>query len=388
MALDSTDGFSSTEVICTFVSKFNLPTGLEQNELRFQQKVDPQLGPIFSLQCKNKAKFSKHFCTQNGVLYRKIKNDFAMCIPNTLRNTVLYFCHDVPAAGHMGVEKTLARVRQRYWWPRISVDVRKYVLSCLYCQFHKHQTGKPFGLLQPIPSPSNCFESVVVDHLGPFKQTARGNQHIIVAIDALSKYVEIAAVPDTTAEKSVEFLTNNVVYTHSCPARIISDQGTAFTAKVTADAMERLNIKHVFATGEHPQTSGLVERVNRTLALAIAAYVNIDHNDWDIHLKEVAFAINTSVQSTTEKMPFEVVFGRKPRTPLDNALCWPADRPQSFEEFQSRVNDLRREVKIRIIEKQSKVKALADLRRRVMEPLKPGEMVLMRRKPKKKGKTK
>ena len=256
------------------------------------------------------------------------------------------------------------------------------------CQFHKHQTGKPFGLLQPIPPPSNCFESVVVDHLGPFKQTARGNQHIIVAIDALSKYVEIAAVPDTTAEKLVEFLTNNVVFTHSCPARIISDQGTAFTAKVTADAMERLNIKHVFATGEHPQTSGLVERVNRTLEFAIAAYVNIDHNDWDIHLKEVAFAINTSVQSTTEKMPFEVVFGRKPRTPLDNAFCWPADRPQSFEEFQSRVNDLRREVKIRIIEKQSKVKALADLRRRVMEPLKPGEMVLMRRKPKKKGKTK
>jgi hypothetical protein len=64
---------------------------------------------------------------------------------------------------------------------------------------------------------------------------------------------------------------------------------------------------------------------------------------------------------------------------LDNALCWPADRPQSFEEFQSRVNDLRREVKIRIIEKQSKVKALADLRRQVMEPLKPGEMVLVRR---------
>lgn len=45
-------------------------------------------------------------------------------------------------------------------------------------------------------------------------------------------------------------------------------------------------------------------------------------------------------------------------------------------------------MKIRIIEKQSKVKELADVRRRVMEPLKPGEMVLVRRKPKKKGKTK
>jgi hypothetical protein len=45
-------------------------------------------------------------------------------------------------------------------------------------------------------------------------------------------------------------------------------------------------------------------------------------------------------------------------------------------------------VYIRIIEKQSKLKTLTDLLRRVMEPLKPGEMVLVRRKPKKKGKTK
>jgi len=85
----------------------------------------------------------------------------------------------------------------------------------------------------------------------------------------------------------------------------------------------------------------LVERVNRTLAFAIAVYVT-HHNDWDTHLKEVAFSINTSVQSTTEKMPFEVAFGRKPRTPLDNALSWPVDQRQSFEEFQSRVDNLRR----------------------------------------------
>ena len=59
--VDSTDGFSSTEVIYTFVSKFNLQTGLEQNELRFQQKVNPRLGPIFSLQCKTKLSFPSIF---------------------------------------------------------------------------------------------------------------------------------------------------------------------------------------------------------------------------------------------------------------------------------------------------------------------------------------
>ena len=386
--VSQTDDLETAEVFCSFISKVKLPTGLEQSELRFQQQLDPQLSPFFSLYKINKQKFSKNFSFQNGVLYRKTKSGFAMCVPNTLRNTVLYFCHDVPAAGHMGVEKTLARVLQRYWWPRVTVDVRKYVLSCLFCQLHKHQTGTPFGLLQPIPPPASCFESIVIDHLGPFKLTEEGNEHIIVAIDALSKFVEMEAVPDTTAAKVVRFLNNNIVHRFGVPERIVSDQGTAYTAKEVAVQAEEWGVKHVFATGEHPQTSGLVERANRTLTLALAAYVNTDHNDWDKNLSEAAFAINTSKQSTTEKMPFELVYGRVPRTPLENALSWPSDRPQSFDEFLSRVEDMRKEVYIRIIEKQSKTKALADLRRRVMEPLKPGELVLVRRKPKKKGKTK
>ncbi|KAI9549132.1 hypothetical protein GHT06_005867 [Daphnia sinensis] len=291
------------------------------------------------------------------------------------------------ASGHMGVEKTLARVLQRYWWPRVTVDVRKYVLSCLFCQLHKHQTGTPFGLLQPIVPPTSCFESIIIDHLGPFKLTEEGNQHIIVAIDALSKYVELEAVPDTTAANVVKFLNNNIVHRFGTPVRIVSDQGTAYTAKEVDDALEEWKIKHVFATGGHPQTSGLVERANRTLTLALAAYVNTEHNDWDKHLREAAYAINTAKQSTTEKMPFELVFGRVPRTPLENSLSWPTDRPQSFSEFRSRVQEMRKEVYLRIIKKQSRTKALVDLHRHVMQPLQPGELVLVRRKAKKKGKT-
>ena len=51
------------------------------------------------------------------------------------------------------------------------------------------------------------------------------------------------------------------------------------------------------------------------------------------------------------------------------------------------MEELRKEVYIRIISKQSKTKALVDLHRRVMQPLQPGEFVLVRRKAKKKGKT-
>jgi len=64
--------------------------------------------------------------------------------------------------------------------------------------------------------------------------------------------VELEAVPDTTAAEVVRFLNKNIVHRFGTPERIVSDQGTAYTAQEVATALEEWGIKHVFATGEHP----------------------------------------------------------------------------------------------------------------------------------------
>ncbi|XP_045023994.1 LOW QUALITY PROTEIN: uncharacterized protein LOC116925085 [Daphnia magna] len=185
--------------------------------------------------------------------------------------------------------------------------------------------GLPAGQLQPIPPPDRPFHTVGMDHLGPFKSTSEVNEW---------------------------------------------------------------KTQHVFATAEHPQTSGLVERVNRTMTLALAAYVNTDHDDWDRHLPAAIFAINTARQSTTEISPFQLVYGRLPFTALENEFPWPKERPESFNVFLSRVEKLRDAARMNIVKKTEKVKRLMDLRRRVVKDLFPGELVLVRRKLKKKNKTK
>ena len=64
--------------------------------------------------------------TSNGVLYRKWKpsNRVNECwqaiIPKEMKNEILYQLHDSPMiGGHFGVEKTLARIKQRFWWPSL-----------------------------------------------------------------------------------------------------------------------------------------------------------------------------------------------------------------------------------------------------------------------------
>jgi hypothetical protein len=152
--------------------------------------------------------------------------------------------------------------------------------------------------------------------------------------------------------------------------------------------MTEWRIDHIPATPEHPQTNGLVERLNRTATLAIAAYLNTTHTDWDVRLQGAALAVNTVRQSATEITPFEMVYGRRPVMAQENKFPWPPERPEPYAVFAKRVADLREAARLRIIEKQQKVKERVDRSRRVTQELRVGELVLVRRKLIKKGKTK
>ena len=179
-----TENATEGPVVCLLSSR--IPLGVASKELALQQRLDGHLKPIIDL-IQSKASpdpcgMKKQFVLSNGVLYKKgipgKSRPFLLCVPSFFRDDILCFSHDDPSSGHMGVEKTLGRVAERYWWPRLGTSVRKFVLSCSFCQSHKHQSGRPAGFLQPIPPPTRPFESLNMDHLGPFKITADGNRHI------------------------------------------------------------------------------------------------------------------------------------------------------------------------------------------------------------------
>ena len=55
-------------------------------------------------------------------------------IPVKYRSDILKMAHDMPMAGHTGVDRTLQRIRKSFWWPRVAKDVKTYVQSCPECQ--------------------------------------------------------------------------------------------------------------------------------------------------------------------------------------------------------------------------------------------------------------
>ncbi|KZS13498.1 Uncharacterized protein APZ42_021358 [Daphnia magna] len=211
-------------------------------------------------------------------------------------------------------------------------------------QCFKHVSRPHAGLLQPIPPPSHPFHTIGVDHLGPLKETDGGNVHVVVAIDYLTKWVEAEAVPTTATIHLAQFIKNQVINRHGVTIRIISDQGSAFTSAEMDEEVKLWGVKHVLASAEHPQTNGLIDRMNRSLTSTLAAYLNPTHNNWDNLLPDAIAAINTAKQSTTEYSPFQLVYGRTPNPAGDNAFDWPNECPETREEFLRRVSAMRRAI--------------------------------------------
>ena len=63
-------------------------------------------------------------------------------VPSKECRTVLQFCHDLETAAHLGVTKTLARIRQNYYSPGLQADTRTYMAGCEKCSNRKSPQTK------------------------------------------------------------------------------------------------------------------------------------------------------------------------------------------------------------------------------------------------------
>ena len=84
----------------------------------------------------------------NGLLYRQDPEGRGdrILVPKALRKELMRTNHDVPASRHQGVDRTKARLREKYYWWRLSGDIKEYVLTCRACS--KNKTGKIRGKAQ------------------------------------------------------------------------------------------------------------------------------------------------------------------------------------------------------------------------------------------------
>ena len=108
-----------------------------------------------------------------------------------------------------------------------------------------------------------------------------------------------------------------------------SDQGKNSNRILMHEMYELMGIKKTRTTAYHPQSDGLVERQNRTLQDILSNFVVEHQTDWDEMFHQAVFAYNTIVHESNKIPPYEMVFGRPARMPIEVELSIPVRSPSS-----------------------------------------------------------
>ncbi|UYV64396.1 hypothetical protein LAZ67_3000523 [Cordylochernes scorpioides] len=337
-----------------------------------EQRKDPKICKLIEETERFGAEL-KGYEMLKGTLYKKnfdpLGNQHLLVIPKHLRLELLKSLHDAPTAGHLGFSKTYERVKNKYFWPGLLRDIRKYVAHCKECQRKKQSTQKPPGLLKAIPPATSPFQRVGMDLLGRFPKSDNGNKWIIVCTDYLTRFAVTKALPTGEAKEAAKFLMEDVVLKHGAPREIITDRGRVFQSKLIAELTNQCSSIHRFTTAYHPQTNGLTERLNKTLANMIAMYVSVEQKDWDVILPYVTFAYNTAKQDTIGFTPFKLIHGREAETTVDTLFPNPHEDLQEdySQKIASRVEETRQLARLETLKAQEKDKARYDSKHEAMD---------------------
>ena len=258
----------------------------------------------------------------NGLLYRCFvdtsteKSHLQLIVPVCFRKEVLQELHAGVVGGHLGQDKTLSCLKERFYWPGHWSDVNDWCRTCATCATRKTPAPKPKAHLQTITA-GYPMQIVATDILEPLPLTPNGNSYLLVAIDYFTRWVEAYPIPNQEAVTVANKLTKEFFFRFSLPEQLHSDQGRQFESNVISKMCELLNINKSRTTPYHPQGDGLVECFNRTLLDMLSTTMKDRHDTWEDHVQSTCLAYNTSVQPTTGYTPFYLMFGRQARIPVD-----------------------------------------------------------------------
>ena len=200
----------------------------------------------------------------------------------------------------------------------MTTDVVDYVRSCVKCQKTKHNTRKPAGLLFPILA-QHPWHIVTMDFVSKFATVphTRHNQCLVI-IDKFSKYTILEGCHTSIdAKDTARIFIKRVIAPFGVPKVVISDRGPQFSSAVWREILEILGTRIALAATHHPQTDGQSERAIQTVLRMVRSFATEHQEIWEDMLPLFELALNHATTRATKHSPFQTIFGRSPRVPLD-----------------------------------------------------------------------
>ncbi|KAI2652428.1 Transposon Tf2-8 polyprotein [Labeo rohita] len=217
-------------------------------------------------------------------------------IPPSQRVNLIHTTHISLGTGHPGANYTLSLLSDRFWWPDMARDVRRYVQGCKECAMSKSPRHLPAGKLHPLPVPNRPWSHLGVDFMTDLP-VSNENTCILVIVDCFSKFCRLIPLKKLpTALETAEHLFNHVF-------------------RVTVG----------LSSGYHPQTNGQTERKIQEVGRFLRTFCHGHQNSWSQFLGWAEYAQNSLRQPSTGLTSFQCVLGFQPPLFLCNGE--PSDVP-------------------------------------------------------------
>lgn len=269
---------------------------------------------VFELEQKDSSKFS----LINGLVYRKWKEEVRFYVPEQMEKQVIQIHHE--SLCHLGIDKCFEHIKRYYWFPEMKGKIKNYISNCLKCIYYSATSGKVEGELHCIPKGDKPFQVLHIDHLGPLTSSYAKKKHVLVVIEAFTKFTKLYAVSSTKTSEVILSL-KSYFYNYSRPNKIISDRGSCFTSEDFAEFLKQNNVQHIMIATGSPQSNGQVERINRIITPMIAKGIDTENTlTWYKNLDKIEFALNNTFNKSIGTTSSLLLFGVNQKGEVNDLL--------------------------------------------------------------------
>lgn len=225
----------------------------------------------------------------------------------------------------------VGQIEQHYTTYGFNLYSKNFCRACLICAKHNAQ-----GNMRPkrgkFPTPQYPFQVIHMDfiELNP----SEGKKYCLVIIDAFSKWIELFPTKTPDALTVAKALCKDIIPRYGIPEKIYSDNGSHFVNRIIQRIGEMFHIDLKNHCAYHPQSAGLVERMNGTIKNRLRKCIEETGRPWTGCLDLVKMYIN--ITSTVGLTPYETLFGRRYRLPQFKNQ-WETDEETNLADYMRRM---------------------------------------------------
>lgn len=210
---------------------------------------------------------------------------------------------------HPGVKASIRLVTERYVWPSVKADCRRWARACVQCQRAKttRHVSAPTG---SFVAPSDRFDHVHIDIV--VLPVSEGFRYCLTCVDRYTRWPEAFPMRDQEAATVARVFYDGWISRFGVPLRVTTDQGRQFQGHLFKELAKLTGITHWRTTAYHPAANGLVERFHRQMKAAIRCHENVR---WTEVLPTILLGIRAAWREDLQSTAAELVYGETLRLP-------------------------------------------------------------------------